>query len=64
MPEGDCLCKPPVLVARKLERAPTTPMTNWKNKLLAFLHDPPSKALDTATDVERFDAAANFFPAC
>ena len=21
-------------------------MTNWKNKLLAFLHDPPSKALD------------------
>ncbi len=22
------------------------PMTNWKNKLRAFLHDPPSKALD------------------
>ena len=21
-------------------------MTNWKNKLLAFLHDPPSKAFD------------------
>jgi hypothetical protein len=39
-------------------------MTNWKNKLLAFLHDPPSKALDTATDVERFDAAAHFFLAC
>ena len=27
-------------------------MTNWKSKLLAFLHDPPSKAPDTATDVE------------
>ena len=21
-------------------------MVNWKNKLLAFLHDPPSKAFD------------------
>jgi hypothetical protein len=39
-------------------------MTNWINKLLAFLYDPPNKAPDTATDVERFDAAAHFCLAC
>jgi hypothetical protein len=39
-------------------------MTNWKNKFLAFLHEPPSEALDTATNVEPFDAAAHFFLAC
>jgi hypothetical protein len=42
-PRGNCLCKPPAPVARTLERNPTTPITNWKSKLLAFLHDPPHK---------------------
>jgi CRISPR-associated protein Cmr2 len=42
----DGLCEPPGPVAREFERNPTTTMTNWKNKLRAFLHDPPSKAFD------------------
>ena len=32
-------------------------MTNWKKKLAAYLHDPPSKALDIRTHGERSDAA-------
>src|SRR6266568_2041624 len=32
-------------------------MTDWKRKLAAYLHDPPSKALDIATHGERSDAA-------
>jgi CRISPR-associated protein Cmr2 len=32
-------------------------MTNWKRKLAAYLHDPPSKALDIATHGDRSDAA-------
>ena len=32
-------------------------MTNWKRKLAAYLHDPPSKALDIRTHGERSDAA-------
>lgn len=32
-------------------------MTDWKRKLAAFLHDPPSKCLDIATHGERSDAA-------
>ncbi len=32
-------------------------MANWKNKLLAFLHDPPSKALDLATHGQQSRAA-------
>jgi CRISPR-associated protein Cmr2 len=32
-------------------------MTNWKTKLAAYLHDPPSKALDIQTHVNRSDAA-------
>lgn len=32
-------------------------MTDWKRKLAAFLHDPPSKALDIATHGERSDSA-------
>jgi CRISPR-associated protein Cmr2 len=36
---------------------PEHTMTNWKRKLAAYLHDPPSKALDIATHGERSDAA-------
>ncbi len=32
-------------------------MTDWKRKLAAYLHDPPSKALDIATHSDRADAA-------
>ena len=32
-------------------------MTHWKRKLAAYLHDPPSKALDIKTHGERSDAA-------
>ena len=32
-------------------------MTDWKPKLAAYLHDPPSKALDIRTHGERSDAA-------
>ncbi len=32
-------------------------MTDWKRKLAAYLHDPPSKALDIRTHGERSDAA-------
>ncbi len=32
-------------------------MTDWKRKLAAYLHDPPSKALDIVTHGERSDAA-------
>jgi CRISPR-associated protein Cas10/Cmr2 subtype III-B len=32
-------------------------MTDWKRKLAAYLHDPPSKALDIATHGDRSDAA-------
>jgi len=32
-------------------------MVNWKEKLAAFLHDPPSKCLDIRTHGERSDAA-------
>ncbi len=32
-------------------------MTDWKRKLAAFLHDPPSKCLDIRTHGERSDAA-------
>ena len=32
-------------------------MTDWKRKLAAYLHDPPSKALDIKTHGERSDAA-------
>ncbi len=32
-------------------------MTDWKRKLLAFLHDPPSKAIDIRTHGDRSDAA-------
>src|SRR5689334_19308313 len=39
-------------IARTQER-----MTNWKRKLAAYLHDPPSKALDISTHGERSDAA-------
>ncbi|MDA1278183.1 MAG: hypothetical protein O2960_29665 [Verrucomicrobia bacterium] len=31
-------------------------MTDWKRKLAAYLHDPPSKALDIRTHGERSDA--------
>lgn len=31
--------------------------TDWKRKLAAYLHDPPSKALDIRTRGERSDAA-------
>lgn len=34
-------------------------MTEWKRKLAAYLHDPPSKALDIRTHGERSDAAFN-----
>ena len=30
---------------------------HWKRKLAAYLHDPPSKALDIKTHGERSDAA-------
>lgn len=32
-------------------------MTNWKRKLAAFRHDPPSKCLDIRTHGDRSDAA-------
>ena len=32
-------------------------MTNWKHKLAAYLHDPPSKALDIRTHGDRSDEA-------
>lgn len=32
-------------------------MTDWKSKLAAYLHDPPSKCLDISTHGERSDAA-------
>ncbi|MCX7827213.1 MAG: type III-B CRISPR-associated protein Cas10/Cmr2, partial [Verrucomicrobiae bacterium] len=32
-------------------------MTDWKTKLAAYLHDPPSKCLDIRTHGERSDAA-------
>ncbi|MBK9138132.1 MAG: type III-B CRISPR-associated protein Cas10/Cmr2 [Verrucomicrobia bacterium] len=32
-------------------------MTDWKRKLAAYLHDPPSKCLDIGTHGERSDAA-------
>ena len=32
-------------------------MNFWKRKLAAYLHDPPSKALDIRTHGERSDAA-------
>ncbi len=32
-------------------------MTDWKRKLAAYLHDPPSKALDTRTQGECSDAS-------
>jgi hypothetical protein len=35
----------------------THTMTDWKRKLAAYLHDPPSKALDIKTHGERSDAA-------
>jgi len=34
-------------------------MTDWKKKLAAYLHDPPSKCLDVATHGERSSAAFN-----
>gem|GEM_PF-2867413 len=33
--------------------------TDWKRKLAAYLHDPPSKALDIPTYGERSDAASS-----
>jgi len=33
----------------------------WKRKLLAYLHDPPSKALETPAHEARSNAAANPF---
>src|ERR1035438_3667377 len=64
MTQGDCLCNPPVPVARKLERTPTTPMTNWKNKLLAFLHDPPEKAYDYSPEHGKRRRASDALPLC
>lgn len=32
-------------------------MTDWKSKLAAYLHDPPSKCLDISTHGKRSDAA-------
>jgi hypothetical protein len=36
---------------------PTSEDTFWKSKLAAFLHDPPSKALDIFTHTERSEKA-------
>lgn len=36
-------------------------MVNWKNKAVAYLHDPPSKALNPDAKVGRYDAS---FPTC
>lgn len=32
-------------------------MTDWKTKLLAYLHDPPSKCLDISAQGDRSGAA-------
>jgi len=40
-----------------MDPAPTPDADFWKRKLAAFLHDPPSKALDIKTHSERADAA-------